>query len=53
MGVEANRSIFEDKGLFPPFSGCPRGCSDPLEKGEKGRKRAISADFQEGRADTS
>ena len=35
----------EEIGLFPPFSGFPRCCSGPPEKGEKGRKRAKKADF--------
>ena len=49
MGFEANARISEEKGLLPPFSGFPR-CSS--EKAEKGRKRLILADFQEGRPDT-
>ena len=49
MGVQANLRISEEKGLFPPFSGFPR-CSSHLL--EKGKKRPILADFQEGRPDT-
>ena len=45
MGVQANPRISEEKGLFLPFSGFSRCCSGPLEKGEKGRKRAEKADF--------
>ena len=33
------------KGLFPPSSGFLMSSSHPLEKGEKGRKRAKKADF--------
>ena len=40
------------RGKVPPFSGFPRCSSHPPEKGEKGWKRAILADFQEGRPDT-
>ena len=45
MGVQGNPRIFEEKGLFPPFSGFPRSSSDRPEKGDKGRKRAKKADF--------
>ena len=39
MGVKTNLRLSEEKGLF-------------LEKGEKVRKRPMSADFQDGRPDT-
>ena len=42
-------------GLFPLFPGILRCCSGlgkKAKKEDKRRKRPISADFQEGRADT-
>ena len=55
MGVQANPRISEEKRPFPPFSGFSRCCSGPTEKGEKaekGQKRPVLADFQEGWPDT-
>ena len=43
------------KAFFPLFPGISRCCSAPrklAKTAEKGRKRPISADFQEGRTDT-
>ena len=44
-GFKEIRGYLRKKGLFPPFSGFPRCSSHPPEKGEKGRKRAKTADF--------
>ena len=44
-GFKQIRGYLRKKRLFPPFSGFSRCSSHPLEKGEKGRKRAKKADF--------
>ena len=44
-GVVSKSEDIWGKGLFPPFSGFCRCSPDPLERGEKGRKRATKAAF--------